>query len=77
MKVKTGHAHVLDIPGFVELGENGTHLVHQIGTNAARVILLKKAFSGPCGESPLSDRTVARIASRVKWNLRTKLKRLH
>ncbi len=36
--MKTGHAHVLNSLGFVELDENGAHLVQQIGTYPARVV---------------------------------------
>ena len=40
--MKTGYAHVFDGPGFVELGQDGAHLVVQVWTNPARIILLKE-----------------------------------
>jgi hypothetical protein len=38
VKMKAGHPHVLDSPSFVELVEDGTNLVQEIGPNPTRII---------------------------------------
>jgi hypothetical protein len=44
VQVETGHPHVLDGPGLVELAQDGAYLVHQVGSNSAGIALLKEPF---------------------------------
>jgi len=42
--MKTGHAHVLNGPSFVELAQDGAHLGKQVGSNSAPIILFEEPF---------------------------------
>jgi hypothetical protein len=42
--VKTSQSHVLNRGGFVELDQDGSNLIEQVGPNPARIVLFKEPF---------------------------------
>ena len=45
VQVKTGHTHVLNGLGLVELHEDRAYLVEQVGPHSAGIVLFKKPFN--------------------------------
>jgi hypothetical protein len=44
VQVKTGHAHVLNGLGFVEMGKDGAYLIAQVGSHPVSIIPFKEPF---------------------------------
>jgi hypothetical protein len=44
VQVKTGQSHVLNRGGFVELDQDGSNLIEQVGPNPTRVASFKEPF---------------------------------
>src|SRR5206468_1836271 len=42
VQMKAGDAYIVDGPGFVELAQNRAHLVEQVGSNPAGIVLFKE-----------------------------------